>query len=186
MAINNYEIHSTIYFLKNTKNDRFKTYRKMRDMVEFIEKNKFRFDTYINDQFGISTAYGLFGDFEDGDGYYASLTSFIDYFRDDILEIKNSVATESKKILKEYESMKSQVNEMGKFITKYHLEWLFISVSSITKRTSNKELNQIKEEFLPYKDEIINGYKNILGEGDLIDDVFDILELDNETIKENA
>lgn len=182
------DVHWTIYYLKNNRNYFTNAYNRMKDLVNFVEKNNYIFNNYLNDEYGVSTYYSVFKDCKNGDGYHSTLSDFADYFKDNIFEIRDSIAHECKNILKEIDDMKSQVKEMSDFINKYHLAYLPSAIGTINKRTSNKDLNFTKEEFLPYKDEIIDGCKNILGFNDVstVEDIFAILELDNQTIKENA
>lgn len=182
------DVHWTIYYLKNNRNYFTNSYDKMKDIVNFVEKNNYIFDNYLNDEYGVDTYYNIFKNCKSGDGYYSTVTDFADYFKDNIFKIRDSITHECKKILKEVDDMKSQVKEMSDFINKYHLTYLPSTIGAINKRTPNKDLNYTKEEYLPYKDEIIDGCKNILGFNDVstVEDIFTILELDNQTIKENA
>ena len=181
------DISWTIYEFKNNGRYFFKDIEKMRDISNFIEINKSNFEIYINDTYGTWVGSNLFGNFESGKGYYSSNTSFRDYFKDDILEIKDLIADKCKQILKEGNSMKSQVKEMEDFINKYHLNAFIFRIGDINKRSSNKSLDSLREDYLPYENEIINGVKNILGyEYDDFKKAFEILKLDNQIIKENA
>lgn len=181
------DVRRTIYYFKNHANYYFNDVKKMQDVVEFAELNKGIFDRFINEVYNNSLKSVLFKDMEDGEGYYSTDTSFGDYFNNEMTEIHDVVSKVYKKILNECDDMKSQVKEMKDFINKYHLESFVWRIGSINKRTANRDLNSMREDYLPYKDEILKGCVNILGfrEDNEIKDGLEIFELDNQTIKEN-
>ena len=173
-------VHWTIYYFKNNANHYFNNVEKMEDIVEFAELNKSTFNMFINEEYNNSLKYALFKDMVEGNGYYSTDTTFGDYFNDEMTEIHDVVSKVYKKILNECDDMKSQVKEMKDFINKYHLDSFIWGIANINKRTANKHLDSMREEYLPYKDEILKGCVDILGfrEDNEIKDGLEILELD--------
>ena len=45
------DVHWTIYYLKNNRNYFTNSYDKMKDIVNFVEKNNYIFDNYLNDEY---------------------------------------------------------------------------------------------------------------------------------------
>ena len=119
-----------------------------------------------------------------------------DYIKDNFgfEKIANEIADKLNEFLKESKEFKNDVSEMKNFLSEMYYDgksfsWFVADIGHITKRTSNKQLNDFKEMFLPNKEYILDGCKNIMGfdkyEMEMVENAFELLELDNQTIKEN-
>lgn len=119
-----------------------------------------------------------------------------DYFKENFgfQKIADEIAVKFDDFLKEAKELKNDVSEMQEFLSEMYysgksFSWFVAGIGHITKKTSNKDLNGLKETFLPYKDYLIDGCINILNldkfDIEMVKKAFDILELDNQTIKDN-
>ena len=188
MAFKTSDIRDTIYYF-NIRQDELTRYKLSapNKIVQFAEeKGKFlkSFDSYILMDL-LDKKYG-FGS--------TTVNDYIEY-NFGFNEIAEIIKSKFEDFLKEAEKLKKDVFEMKEFLSQLTYSGKSFSsfvadIGHITKRTANKELDLFKEMYLPNKDYILDGCKNIMGfdnyEMEMVENAFAMLELDNQTIKENA
>lgn len=187
MSLNNWEISVVVQYFKQHQYD-LTTYRLSRpkELAQFGEENESALKSF--------NCYDLMYCLDKKFNFGSYTVQ--DYIKDNFgfEKIANEIADKLNEFLKESKEFKNDFSEMQEFLGEMYysgksFSWFVADIGHIIKRTSNKQLNDIKEMFLPNKEYILDGCKNIMCfdkyDMEMVEKAFELLELDNQTIKEN-